>query len=101
MPANRRLRFEDPAKSKIPSKLLDMSSDGNGVSPIEGKMFLNNSPPVNTEILESRHPSNLVFQSLENSIKETYSLFESVIIAKSPNPLGKPVQVSVTHFKAI
>jgi hypothetical protein len=41
-----RRRLEDPAMSKIPCQLLDMSSDGDGVSSEEGKMFLNNSSPV-------------------------------------------------------
>jgi hypothetical protein len=101
MPANRRLRFEDPAKSKIPSQLLDMSSDGNGVSSKEGKMFLNNSSPMNIDILESRNPSNLVFQPLEHGTKQTFSLFEAVVVTESANPLGNPVQVSVTHCKDI
>ena len=62
--------LEDPAMLKIPSQLLDMSRDGNAVSSKEGKMFLNNCSPVNIDILESRHPSNLVFQPLEHGTKQ-------------------------------
>ena len=87
--------------SKIPSKLLGMASDSKGVSTIERNMFLGYIPLVTREILAGRHPVNLIFQSPEHGIEETYSLFQTVIVAESVNPLGNPVQVSVTHVKDI